>query len=385
MPIVVVVVQQLLLLAHGASPSLVSALPDPRMQAPNPAVLIEGWNFCNRAGSGAVPGLNLQPSPRYADCVAANGTQLVSAADNAAFNLTDADDYAVAKHIRLADLCTIDRAQGVPRSFWTAMLKSGNFIEALGLCKKTSAAGGGETPAAPAAVEGSFDNKPMNQPLVAHSWSRAGPSGVFEGMFNGTWDVNASGDPTSSYFEFQWLANPSVDAGAGAGAPSAAAPKRLFRQYIRTSEAYPWLMLYVGVDAAAGQHGGIDWDSRGAMWPLPRQRPGEFNVTYFFNMTSFAGPPGATSMYVPNLGACWQNDGSPCTGDYLKDVTRYVLMETNPGYGRGCTKDSPHACPPWHQFVNGTRVAPGDPSYPYAAYKYWCYPGNASPPPSHGG
>ncbi|CAN1243386.1 hypothetical protein LINPERPRIM_LOCUS5668 [Linum perenne] len=46
-----------------------------------------------------------------------------------------------------------------------------------------------------------------------------------------------------------------------------------------------------------------------------------------------------SQFYLIDIGSCWKNDGSPCDGDVLTDVTRY--------------------------------------SFPYAAYHLYCGPGNA--------
>ena len=58
--------------------AFVSVSGDPGMRSAQPRLLLEGWNFCNRCGRSC------EILPRWADCVAANGTQLVSKSANAA-------------------------------------------------------------------------------------------------------------------------------------------------------------------------------------------------------------------------------------------------------------------------------------------------------------
>ena len=89
---------------------------------------------------------------------------------------------------------------------------------------------------------------------------------------------------------------------------------------------------------------------------------------------TFSGPALATSFYLLNMGACWKNDGTACDGNTSTDVTRYLLMETNPGYDGGCKPETPLLCPRLHRFLNGTVVDRNSTSFPYGAYKYWCAP-----------
>ena len=54
-------------------PTFVSVCGDPAMSQPEPRVLLEGWNFCNRCGRACTV------APRWADCVGPDGEQRVTA------------------------------------------------------------------------------------------------------------------------------------------------------------------------------------------------------------------------------------------------------------------------------------------------------------------
>ena len=94
----------LALLAKGAAAPMVSVCGDPGMTLP-PKILLEGWNFCNRAGRAC------SVAPRWADCVAPNGTQRVSPAANAAGlapsaqNQAACDAFTEQKERDLGGLC----------------------------------------------------------------------------------------------------------------------------------------------------------------------------------------------------------------------------------------------------------------------------------------
>ena len=105
--------------------------------AASPRLLLEGWNFCNRCGRAC------DVAPRWADCVAVNGTQLVSHAANAVGipnkadqNQSSCDALAEQKERDLGALCENANALGESTYFWTLMLKSGamNVSERGRLC-----------------------------------------------------------------------------------------------------------------------------------------------------------------------------------------------------------------------------------------------------------
>ena len=202
--------------AHLATSAWVSAIGDPLLQSPSPAVLVTGWNFCNEAL--APPSYPDHPSPRWADCADAAdaAVELVTAADNAlgpgdpfplpGYNASkDANAYAVAKGLFLGQLCSrppaasaAGSAAGQNWSYHTMMWKSGNMDEAAGICPQTET-----SPSAPAgtvhARAGSgFNNLSMNQPLT--QLTPATPQQVpysntslgFVGWASGTYDVDPS-------------------------------------------------------------------------------------------------------------------------------------------------------------------------------------------------
>ena len=76
----------------------------------------------------------------------------------------DVNAYAVVKEAYLGDRCY--KPSGGPTagnwSHWSVMMKSGNMDVSAGLCNTTAPA-----------VAASFNNLPMNQPLVVHSPSAA--------------------------------------------------------------------------------------------------------------------------------------------------------------------------------------------------------------------
>jgi len=195
-----------LLSARAAAAPFVSVCGDPGMRAP-PKVLLEGWNFCNRAGRSC------SVAPRWADCVGADGVQRVAPAANAAGLPAGAaaqascDAFTQAKERALGGLC--DDA-GTNRSFFiTAMIKSGamNASERGRLCGlwcagktpncNAPAAGGAALAAlalpspapAPAWADGDYS---MRQPRVAHEWSAPDGAGGWRGSFSGTYDEGAN-------------------------------------------------------------------------------------------------------------------------------------------------------------------------------------------------
>ncbi|CAN1243383.1 hypothetical protein LINPERPRIM_LOCUS5668 [Linum perenne] len=85
-----------------------------------------------------------------------------------------------------------------------------------------------------------------------------------------------------------------------------------------------------------------------------------------------------SQFYLIDIGSCWKNDGSPCDGDVLTDVTRYSEMIINPETKPWCTPANPSQCPPYHITPNNTKVYRNDTArFPYAAYHLYCGPGNA--------
>ena len=171
----------------------------------DPAVMLTGWNFCNMAK--APPEYPEHPSPRWGDCIAADGAQQVSVADNGlgpgdafprpGFNATtDANEFAVEKGLYLGDVCSRppaaaarSSAAGSNWSYHTVMWKSGNMDIAANICPETvSRPGDG--------IGALFNNLAMNQPLVQLQQSSLKPvpytntSLGYVGWASGTYDVN---------------------------------------------------------------------------------------------------------------------------------------------------------------------------------------------------
>ena len=332
------------------------------------------------------------PSPRYADCVGINTNECVygpygnncisqelnNAAPSNTSNGTICDEFAVNKEANLGSKCLVNDSY-----FWTAMLKNGNYIASSNLC-------GPPYPPQPHNQFGEtrtlkFNELPMNQPLVLHSYTNNESNGYFEG----TWDLNASKDlinPTSnlSYFKFQWR----YDEATGKGTAHCHDILHLycigdpvFKNTIKTSKYYPWLMLYTGVDVGKGEKGGVQYIGRGMM-KYAASTSVDFIVEFNLTINTAYQAKAHSSFYFLNMGACWKNNNGnledvQCDGNTTTDVTRYVLMETNPEYMGNCNANNRMNCPRYHTFVNGTVVSRNDTnSYPYDAYKYWCVPWN---------
>lgn len=82
--------------------------------------------------------------------------------------------------------------------------------------------------------------------------------------------------------------------------------------------------------------------------------------------------------YLIDIGSCWKNNGLPCDGDVLTDVTRYSEMIINPETTNWCRADNLISCPPYHLSSTGEVIHRNDTSrFPYSAYHLYCGPGNA--------
>lgn len=221
----------LALLAKGAAAPMVSVCGDPGMTLP-PKILLNSWNFCNRAGRAC------SIAPRWADCVAPNGTQRVSPAANAAGldpsaqNQAACDAFTEQKERDLGGLCVDGGGAGNTSAsfFWTAMFKSGamNVSERGRLCglwcaNKTPdcnaavVAPAGEQQRAwlapaptPAPANWTDANYIMRQPRVLHEWSTPDGAGGWRGSFYGTLDEHAdlAALPTPAALIAQVLAPP---------------------------------------------------------------------------------------------------------------------------------------------------------------------------------
>lgn len=86
-----------------------------------------------------------------------------------------------------------------------------------------------------------------------------------------------------------------------------------------------------------------------------------------------------SQFYLMDIGSCWKNNGKPCDGNVTTDVTRYSEMILNPTTETWCNAAETHLCPPYHTFLNGTRVHRSNVThFPYDAYHLHCSPGNAN-------
>eukprot|EP00928_Gymnodinium_smaydae_P000442 TRINITY_DN10170_c0_g1_i1.p1 TRINITY_DN10170_c0_g1~~TRINITY_DN10170_c0_g1_i1.p1 ORF type:complete len:622 (+),score=42.90 TRINITY_DN10170_c0_g1_i1:40-1905(+) len=340
----------------------------------DPRVMIEGWNMCNRCGR------HCSVHPRWADCVL-DGTQRVTeAANDAGLPLSQqsqstCDAGAAQKERSLGDLCKMpappvnsgDDQVSRYSYFWSAMLKSGNFIDAEEgrLCGLWCWPNCSRQRRNNATLK--FNNKAMNQPSVKHVWSRKNDAGNWYGAFYGTWDLEtkppAPGEATplswnQSYFALEWFDR------NGTG--------RILRNWLQTSSNYPWLMLYTGVDAAEGLKGGYPWNGRGMMIKQPRSSPrwlaqdNTFYVRFWLNISAMQT---RSSFYLLNMAACWKLNGHQCDGNTSSDVTRYILMDISDVDERdSCNPTTLDRCPEWHATRDGRWLHRNDSAFPHDAY-----------------
>ncbi|XP_057524941.1 uncharacterized protein LOC130804501 [Amaranthus tricolor] len=375
----------------NANETFISAVGDPGMKNPNVRIAFEAWNFCNEVGFEA-PHMG---SPRLADCTdlycpniqevtnayfmsKEDGCKVhhkVNDSDNrlrAGKNFpvpgfqpyADPDLYAVEKELYLASLCEVSDSEG-PWHFWMVMLKNGNFDKNTTLCpengKKVSK------------IETKrnfpcFGKGCMNQPLVYHNRSRlvynrqhvASLSGGFYGSYD--LDADLSKDiGNNSYFSVTWEKN--LTSGSW-----------VISNKLTTSTKYPWLMLYLRADSNRGFNGGYHYEGRG-MLRKQLESP-KFKAKLTLDIKRGGGSN--SQFYLIDIGGCWKNNGVPCDGDVLTDVTRYSEMIINPETTSWCRPDNLISCPPYHISSTGERIHRSNTSrFPYSAYHLYCGPGNA--------
>ncbi|KAF8411931.1 hypothetical protein HHK36_004489 [Tetracentron sinense] len=373
------------------SDNYISAIGDPAMMNPNIRIAFEAWNFCNEVGEEA-PGMG---SPRGADCANIycplstdslgghlhdNGSKckvhhMVKESDNmlgagdkfpvADFtSYTDPDLYAVEKELYLASLCEVNDSAD-QWHFWMIMLKNGNFDTRTALCPEN---GNRVSPIITDRKFPCFGEGCMNQPLVYHNRSRAVSSGdqivSLTGGFYGTYDLDADlskGVGSNSYFSASWQKNSSTGSW-------------VISHRLTTSSKYPWLMLYLRSDATKGFNGGYHYSGRGIMRKLPESP--NFKVKLTLDVKRGGGRN--SQFYLLDIGSCWKNNGNPCDGDVLTDVTRYSEMIINPETTSWCRSNNLVSCPPYHINRSGKKIHRNDTSwFPYSAYHLYCSPGNA--------
>lgn len=348
----------------------ISALGDPGMIRDGLRVAFEAWNFCNEVGSEA-PEMG---SPRAADCFDFSNYSLehkVTEADNrlgvgkpfpglSLQALNNMDLYAAEKELYLGSLCEAEGTQN-PWHFWMVMLKNGNFDTMSGLCPQNGKRVG---PFLPTGRFPCFGSGCMNQPILYHQQTNLVENGKMRGGFSGTYDLGVdfrNGIENISYFEVVW------EKKIGVGSWS-------FKHKVKTSSKYPWLMLYLRADATKGFSGGYHYQTRGMMKTLPESP--NFKVKLSLNVKQGGGPK--SQFYLLDIGSCWKNNGAPCDGDVLTDVTRYSEMIINPQTPAWCSPTNLNACPPYHITPQDKKIHRNDTAnFPYAAYHYYCSPGNA--------
>ena len=185
---------------------MVSVCGDPGMTLP-PKVLLEGYNFCNRAGRAC------STAPRWADCTGPDGAQRVSPAANAAGlpaslqSQPACDAFTQQKERDLGALCA-DGPANATSYFWTAMFKSGAMnVSERGLlcglwcagktpdCNTGKAGGAARLLAGPAPPQGGGGwadaNYMMRQPRVVQQWTQPDGAGGWRGAVYGTLDQQA--------------------------------------------------------------------------------------------------------------------------------------------------------------------------------------------------
>ncbi|KAL4184037.1 hypothetical protein AMTRI_Chr11g158020 [Amborella trichopoda] len=359
-----------------------SALGDPGMRSKNIRVALESWNFCNEVGQEN-PKMG---SPRLADCADldcsssnsgdCNVIQMVTDEDNklragdvfpnpcfTPYN--DTDLYAVEKELYLGSLCEAND-WGSPWQFWMIMLKNGNFDTKSALCPEN---GKKVSPIITDRNFPCFGEGCMDHPFIYHNWSTVDtlPGSLLEhlvGGFYGTYDVESDprdGFGNNSYFSVTWEKN--VSTGSW-----------IFTHRLRTSNKYPWLMLYLRSDASKGFNGGYHYEGHGVMRKVPESP--HFKVRLTLNIKQGGGSN--SQFYLMDIGSCWKNNGEPCDGDVLTDVTRYSEMIINPDTTSWCRPDNLASCPPYHITPTGKKIYRNNThTFPYSAYHLYCAPGNA--------
>ncbi|XP_004495865.3 uncharacterized protein [Cicer arietinum] len=356
------------LVSTTESQSNVSGVGDPGMQRDSLRVAFEAWNFCNEVGQQA-PHMG---SPRAAQCFDLSEGSLihkVTENDNKLGvgdslpglkpeYINNTDLYAVQKELYLGSLCEVEDTPR-PWQFWMIMLKNGNYDTRSGLCPKD----GQKVPPFSPGRFPCFGTGCMNQPILCHQWTKL-KGGVMRGGFNGTYDLDYGCDAVDSnvsFYEVVW--EKKVNVGSW-----------LFKHKLKTSNKYPWLMLYLRADATSGFSGGYHYNTRGMLKTL-LESP-NFKVKLTLDIKKGGGSK--SQFYLLDMGSCWKNNGAPCDGDVLTDVTRYSEMIINPETPAWCSPTGLGNCPPFHITPDDKKIFRNDTAnFPYSAYHYYCAPGNA--------
>lgn len=170
------------------------------------------------------------------------------------------DLYAAEKELYLGYKCQVEDKPN-PWQFWMIMLKSGNMDTYAAKCPKNGYRVG---PFAPDKYQfPCFGKGCMNQPLIYHDYTTLQKGKILQGSFYGSWELeNADLISTSasrgeivqekniSYYSVTWT----KELGKGSW---------IFHHFLKTSNNYPWLMLYLRSDATKGFSGGYHYPTRG--------------------------------------------------------------------------------------------------------------------------
>jgi len=108
------------------------------------------------------------------------------------------------------------------------------------------------------------------------------------------------------------------------------------------------------------------------------QLPESPNFKVKLRMDIKQGGGSKSQFYLLDMGSCWKNNGAPCDGDLLSDVTRYSEMIINPETPAWCSPKGLGNCPPYHITPDNKKIHRNDTAnFPYSAYHFYCAPGNA--------
>lgn len=177
-------------------------------------------------------------------------------------SLNNVDLYAVEKELYLGSLCEVKDSPR-PWHFWMIMLKNGNFDTQSGFCPSN----GKRVPPFKSTRFPCFGKGCMNQPILNHEQTELSCE-VMRGGFNGTYDLLSDpkiGLDGVSFYEVVW----EKKVGIGSW---------VFRHKLKTSNKYPWLMLYLRADATQGYSGGYHYDTRGMLKTVSQKKNKTLNL-----------------------------------------------------------------------------------------------------------
>ncbi|KAG4916727.1 hypothetical protein HKD37_19G054829 [Glycine soja] len=232
-------------------------------------------------------------------------------------DIKNTDLYAVQKELYLGSLCQVEDTPSLkPWQFWMVMMKNGNYDTMSGLCPKDG------------------EKTQLNDSIM---------QGGFYGTYDLDSDCEGSGNGNHSYYEVAW--EKKVNVGSW-----------VFKHKLKTSNKYPRLILYLRADATRGFSGGYHYDTRGMLKTLPESP--NFRVRLRLDIKKGGGPK--SQFYLLDMSSCWKNNGAPCDGDVLTDVTRYGEMIINPKTPAWCSPTDLGNCPPFHITPDNRKIYRND-------------------------